>query len=74
MTSPAPNRPIPFPDRDSTPYWEGQNNHELRFQRCTQCTAVVYPPGPMCTACQSFDLKWFTASGKGTGLSESERR
>ncbi len=30
-------RPYPHPDRDTTPFWEAQNQHELTFQQCTGC-------------------------------------
>ena len=67
MTSETrPERPLPALDDDSAPYWEGMNEHELRFQRCTACSHVTYLPGPMCTACQSFDLEWFASGGRGT--------
>lgn len=58
-------RPFPQPDRDTTPFWEAQNSHELRFQRCTRCQTVRYPVGPLCPQCRSFDFEWIASSGRG---------
>ena len=59
-------QPYPQPDRDTAPFWEGQNQHELRFQRCSHCQAVRYPVGPLCPECRSFDFEWIAASGRGS--------
>lgn len=40
--------------------------HELRFQRCTNCHAWRHPPRPMCNQCHSFDAEWVAVSGAGT--------
>ena len=58
-------RPYPQPDRDTTPFWEAQNQHELNFQKCTGCQTVRYPVGPLCPECHSFDFEWITSSGRG---------
>jgi hypothetical protein len=58
--------PYPQPDRDTAPFWEGQNRHELRFQRCSRCQAICYPVGPLCPECRSFEFEWTTSSGRGT--------
>jgi len=59
-------RPHPQPDRDTTPFWEAQNNHELRFQRCSNCGTVRYRVSPMCPSCHAFDHEWVASSGRGT--------
>ena len=58
-------RPFPQPDRDTTPFWEAQSNHELRFQRCLGCQTVRYPVGPLCPECHSFEFEWITSAGRG---------
>ena len=58
-------RPFPYPDHDTAPFWEAQNRHELRFQRCTSCGTVRYVVGPICPQCRSFDFEWITSSGRG---------
>jgi uncharacterized OB-fold protein len=59
-------RPFPTPDRDTAPFWEAQAQHELKFQRCSQCQHVRFPVGPMCPECRSFDFEWVVSSGRGT--------
>ncbi|TMC47538.1 MAG: hypothetical protein E6J14_15425 [Chloroflexi bacterium] len=61
---PAP-RPFPQRDRDTTPFWEAQDKHELRFQRCTGCGSVRYRVTPLCPNCHSFDHEWIASSGRG---------
>lgn len=58
-------RPYPLPDRDTAPFWEAQNQHQLKFQRCSACGAVRYPVGPLCPKCRSFEFEWATSSGRG---------
>jgi len=59
-------RPFPYPDRDTAPFWEAQNHHELKFQKCAQCGEVRYPVGPLCPECRSFEFAWITSTGRGT--------
>lgn len=59
-------RPHPQPDRDTAPFWEAQNRHELRFQRCTRCQAIRYRVSPLCPVCHSFDHEWVLSTGRGT--------
>ena len=59
-------RPFPYRDRDSAPFWEAQDNHELKFQRCSRCQTIRYPIGPLCPECRSFEFEWTTSSGRGT--------
>ena len=40
-------------------------NHELRFQRCSQCRTWRHVPREMCAECGSFDYEWAQSSGKG---------
>ena len=64
MTADLP-RPFPVPDRDTRPFWQAQNAHELKFQKCSQCAHVRYLPGPLCPDCCSFDFEWIASSGRG---------
>ena len=59
-------RPYPHRDRDTAPFWEAQDQHELKFQQCSQCQTVRYLVGPLCPECRSFDFDWVASSGKGT--------
>ena len=59
-------RPFPHRDRDTAPFWEAQDQHELKFQRCSHCQSVRYLVGPLCPECRSFEFEWVASSGKGT--------
>lgn len=58
--------PLPVPAEDNQPFWDALNAGELRIQRCTDCGTLRYPPRPMCSSCQSFDVEWARMSGRGT--------
>ncbi len=58
--------PFPQPDRDTTPFWEAQNEHRLVFQKCSQCGHMRYVVGPLCPECHSFEHEWTKSSGRGT--------
>ncbi|MBZ0147300.1 MAG: OB-fold domain-containing protein [Pseudorhodoplanes sp.] len=58
-------KPLPVPDIDSAPFWEGCRNHRLVIQRCTDCGQLRFPPTGMCPHCRSVNSEWITASGRG---------
>jgi uncharacterized OB-fold protein len=59
-------RPLPLPDDDTRPFWEGCRRHELRMQRCADCGALRFTPRPLCPRCRSGDCEWVPVSGRGT--------
>jgi uncharacterized OB-fold protein len=63
------DKPLPQPDRDSAPYWEGIAAGELRLQRCMDCGAWRWPARAICNRCRSFAAEWVEASGLGTIVS-----
>jgi len=62
-------KPVPVPDADSRPFWEGCREHRLRIERCADCGTARFPPAGMCPRCRSSRHEWFTASGRGTVFS-----
>jgi uncharacterized OB-fold protein len=60
----APRKPLPVPTPETAPYWEGLKQHELRIQRCRDCNRAYFYPRPFCPQCFSWNVEWFTASGK----------
>jgi uncharacterized OB-fold protein len=58
--------PLPVPDSDSLPYWEGLKRGELRIQQCNTCSRHVFYPRSLCPHCFSDQLSWVTALGTGT--------
>jgi uncharacterized OB-fold protein len=58
-------KPLPVPNADTQPFWDGCREHELRFQRCEDCGCVRWPPSVICPKCHSKSRDMITASGKG---------
>lgn len=62
MTAPQPDRTDPL----FAPFWEGTDAHELRVQRCPQCSTYRWPPRPMCATCHLASNEWVVVAGRGT--------
>ena len=58
-------KPLPAPDRDSQPFWDGVRAGELRVQRCDGCGAYRWPARTVCNRCHSFEATWTPLSGRG---------
>ena len=63
MTPPV--RPEPRRNVYEAPFWDFVQSHDLRLQRCAECGAYRYPPGPACALCLSTDWQWAPLSGRG---------
>jgi hypothetical protein len=47
------------PGRNSDePFWDGAKDGRLVIQKCGNCGYLRWPPGPLCTECQSADSTW----------------
>jgi uncharacterized OB-fold protein len=46
-------------------FWRLADEGEFRLQRCSVCSTVVFPAGPVCPECLSSDLAWSLMSGRG---------
>jgi uncharacterized OB-fold protein len=57
---------VPYPDSETTEFWEGTAAGELRMQACTNCGRLRFPPRVMCPHCQSTGREWRAVSGRGT--------
>ena len=68
MTAPL-VRPEPRKNVYEAPFWEHVQRHDLRLQRCAECGAFRYPPGPACPSCLSQEAEWAPLSGRGRLLS-----
>lgn len=59
-------RPLPQPRTpEAKPYWDGLKEHKLMLPKCGDCSAVFFYPRAVCTECQSRNITWIQASGKG---------
>jgi uncharacterized protein len=60
-------RPQPrFPEPDTQPFWEATKRHELMYQMCNACHAVIFYPRRHCTHCGSGDVARHVSKGQGT--------
>jgi len=59
------NKPIPRRDDLNGEFWAYCKQHELRFQRCSDCGTWRHMPREGCRECGSFDWTWEASSGKG---------
>jgi uncharacterized OB-fold protein len=58
-------RPEPRRNVYEAPFWEFVQAHDVRLQRCAECGAYRYPPGPACARCLSTEWEWAALSGHG---------
>jgi uncharacterized OB-fold protein len=57
--------PVPVPDRDTQPFWDGCKRRELLIQRCGRCGKWLWQPRPVCSSCQTPDPVWTRVAGDG---------
>lgn len=59
--------PIPHIDRDeySAPFFDASGSGVLLIRSCRRCSALWAPDRRFCAVCQSDDLVWCPASGRG---------
>ena len=59
------NRPLPKQRGMAGEFYQFCKQHELRFQRCPDCSTWRHVPREMCAKCGSFNWEWAKSSGKG---------
>jgi uncharacterized OB-fold protein len=59
----------PVRNQDTSFFWEGTQQGELRLQTCNACGELRHPPGPVCPSCHAMDRGYVVASGRGTVFS-----
>ncbi len=65
MVSQKAARPLPIPNPDTEPFWQGCARGQFLLQRCSSCRSFRHPPSPICSGCLSPDHEWVAASGHG---------
>lgn len=62
-------KPVPNPNSDTLPYWQGCARHELPYQQCAGCGHVQFPPRKRCTHCGCANPAWKVSQGTGSVFS-----
>ena len=58
-------KPLPAIDESNAPHWAGARERQIRVQKCSDCSALRYPPARYCARCLSDRSGWVTLSGSG---------
>ncbi len=64
-----PMRIAPIVTFEAKFFWEAADRGEFVGQRCGDCHAYRFPPGPMCPQCNSLNTKVVALSGHGKVVS-----
>jgi len=68
MSDTAYAKPLPVPDSESTPFWDGMREGRLMLQRCASTGEHLFPPVTFCPGSLERP-EWVQVSGKGTVFS-----
>ena len=58
-------KPLPLMEGLSKEFYGWCKQHELRFQRCSDCGTWRHVPREMCASCGSLAWSWVKSSGRG---------
>jgi uncharacterized OB-fold protein len=58
--------PLPQPDLDTQPFWDGCQREKFLVPRCRACDKARWPPGPSCPDCQSTETAWTESTSRGS--------
>src|SRR5438309_7641960 len=61
-----PGRPLPIPDEESAPFFDGAKEGKLLLKYCLACDRYLGPERELCDVCFNRELEWRPSSGKGT--------
>jgi uncharacterized OB-fold protein len=61
-----PQRPIPTPNSDTLPFWEGCKRGELLYQECGDCRHAQFYPRQICVRCHGTNLIWRQSARQGS--------
>ena len=58
-------KPLPVPDVETQPFWDGCRDGKLLIQHCADCGQNHFPPTHFCPKCNSDAQEWVESSGHG---------
>jgi len=59
-------KPLPMIEPEAQPYWDSLKQHQMKVQRCADCSRWTFAPRTMCPGCMGVNLEWTPVSGKAT--------
>jgi hypothetical protein len=66
-------KPLPgISDPLTAPFWQGARDGTLLVQKCDHCGYLRWPPGPVCTECQTPGGSWTPVRPSGLLYSYAE--
>lgn len=71
MTIEPVQRPLPWPDAETAPFWEATRRRKLVVQRCTACGTHRFYPRALCPSCHADAHDWVETSGRGSVFSHT---
>jgi uncharacterized OB-fold protein len=66
--------PPPQINAETKRFWDATAEQKLVLPKCSHCGTVIWYPREFCPECNSFDVSWFEASGRGTVYSYTVNR
>jgi uncharacterized protein len=57
--------PAPLVNVETQTYWDATTEGKLLLAHCNTCDTLIWYPRLFCPLCNSFDVGWVQASGKG---------
>ena len=69
MTAEPPQRPLPWPDAETAPFWEATRRRRLVVHRCTACGTHRFYPRALCPTCHAEGHDWVETGGRGSVFS-----
>jgi uncharacterized OB-fold protein len=57
--------PAPLVNAETQTFWEATTDGKLMLAHCNACDTLIWYPRLFCPLCNSFDVGWVQASGKG---------
>jgi len=59
------DKPLPWKDPESAPFWDACARHELLIPQCASCGTFRFPPTSRCPHCHAPDVNWVRSAGNG---------
>ena len=59
------DKPLPMPNLETQPFWDGAKAGKLLLPKCLDCGQYHFFPRALCPHCRSENWTWVTASGDG---------